>query len=576
MDNLTTLTFSMQANKGIYALLLGSGISRSAGIPTGWDIVLDLIKKIAIAKGSETKKDPLEWYLQEYGKEPNYSELLNMVAQTPSERQHVLERYFEPTEEEREDGLKMPTQAHKAIAKLVKDRYVKVIITTNFDRLLEIALQDEGITPTVISNADSVKGAVPIVHSSCTILKLHGDYKDTRIKNTNNELEKYDIEIDKYLDRIFDEFGLIICGWSADWDIALRDSLYRRKNRRYPTYWTSLQTPRGSASDLFSFLLAEQILIENADSFFNSLYEKVHTLSVSNENNPISIKTTIAMLKKYIPRPEHRIQLYDLVNNEVKRVIQSCSEIANSNIRPDSETIQSRLLAYEKSVEVLAHLYAHGCFYDNQHYDIWHKRLNDIANFSFPINGGYTVWINMVKYPAMKIYYIACMSCLFSKNYKTLFQLTQSIKTKDRRYDNTLLSCTELHPFIVFENLSGNEFDKPNHLAPASDYMHDITKKYFADIIFSNEEFSYCFDTFEYLNGLLWFEKMITPQSQRIWAPTGRFYYSRNSRMSGYDKDFFENNEMLDCDDLLQHGFWNGDETLLGQCRDGYNGFIKS
>ena len=301
MDTLTTLAFSMQANKGIYALLLGSGISRAAGIPTGWDIVLDLIKKIAIAKGEEAEADPLAQYLQKYDKEPNYSDLLHMVAQTPAERQHLLEKYFEPTDEEREDSLKTPTQAHKAIAKLVKDGYIKVIVTTNFDRLLEIALQDEGVTPTVISNEDSVKGAIPIVHSSCTILKLHGDYKDTRIKNTNDELEKYDVEVDTYLDRVFDEFGLIICGWSADWDIALRNSLYRRKNRRYPTYWASLQAPKGNANDLCTFLLAEHILIENADSFFGTLYEKVHTISISNENNPISIKTTIAMLKKYIP-----------------------------------------------------------------------------------------------------------------------------------------------------------------------------------------------------------------------------------------------------------------------------------
>lgn len=46
MDNtLTSIAFALQSNKGVYALLLGSGISRSAGIPTGWEIVLDLIKK---------------------------------------------------------------------------------------------------------------------------------------------------------------------------------------------------------------------------------------------------------------------------------------------------------------------------------------------------------------------------------------------------------------------------------------------------------------------------------------------------------------------------------------------------
>jgi hypothetical protein len=500
-----------------------------------------------------------------------------LVAQTPSERQHILEKYFEPTEEEKEDGLKIPTQAHKEIAKLIKNGYVKVIITTNFDRLLEIALQDEGITPIVISNVDSIKGAIPIVHSSCTILKLHGDYKDTRIKNINDELEKYEIEIDNYLDRIFDEFGLIICGWSADWDIALRNSLYRRKNRRYPTYWTSLQPTKGKAKDLFDFLLSNYIQIENADKFFNALFEKVHAISTNNENNPVSIKTSIAMLKKYIPKPEHRIQLYDLVNNEIKKTIQSCKEIGNSNPRPDKETFQTRLFAYDKCVETAAYLFSHGCFYDNYPYDIWYKRLADIANIVKDINVSYGTWINMVKYPAMILYYVACISCLFSKNYKTLFQLTQNIKMKNNTNNNISFSCTELHPMFVFDGIyaNGEFFNKEKYLTPPNDYMYDMIKKYFDELIFSDDEYSYCFDTFEYLNGLLWFDKNITPETKKIWVPTGRFYWSRNSRYSGHDEVFFNNNEMLEYGDLLKHGFWNGDKNYLDECQNKYNEFIK-
>jgi hypothetical protein len=50
------------------------------------------------------------------------------------------------------------------------------------------------------------------------VIKLHGDYRDTRIRNTTPELETYEAEMDDLLDRIFDEYGLIICGWCAAWD----------------------------------------------------------------------------------------------------------------------------------------------------------------------------------------------------------------------------------------------------------------------------------------------------------------------------------------------------------------------
>jgi hypothetical protein len=50
----------------------------------------------------------------------------------PAERQQLLRGYFEPTEEEAEQGIKSPTPAHKAIAELVSEGYVRVVLTTNF------------------------------------------------------------------------------------------------------------------------------------------------------------------------------------------------------------------------------------------------------------------------------------------------------------------------------------------------------------------------------------------------------------------------------------------------------------
>ena len=36
--------------------------------------------------------------------------------------------------------------------------------------------------------------------------------------NTPAELAGYDPRMDAFLARVFDEFGLIACGWSAEWD----------------------------------------------------------------------------------------------------------------------------------------------------------------------------------------------------------------------------------------------------------------------------------------------------------------------------------------------------------------------
>lgn len=164
-DTLTQISFSVFENKGVFAVLLGSGLSRSAEIPTGWEITLDLVRRVAKAQGVADQTDWAKWYSTTTGKEPNYSGLLEEIASTPDERRAILHSYIEPTDEEREQGKKVPTPAHHAIAALVRAGFIRVIITTNFDRLMENALREQGIEPTVVASEDALNGAEPLTHS---------------------------------------------------------------------------------------------------------------------------------------------------------------------------------------------------------------------------------------------------------------------------------------------------------------------------------------------------------------------------------------------------------------------------
>jgi hypothetical protein len=199
----------MHSHRGVYALLLGSGISRAAAIPTGWEVVIDLVRKVAAMKGVACEPDPEAWFRTAFGEEPTYSGLLKKLCRTPAERQQLLRSYFEPSASDSDAKQKQPTKAHEAIANLARSGHVRVILTTNFDRLLERSFEAAGVSPVVISTPDAIDGAMPLAHAGCTIVKLHGDYLDARIKNTPEELAKYDRRLDRLLDRVFDEFGLM-------------------------------------------------------------------------------------------------------------------------------------------------------------------------------------------------------------------------------------------------------------------------------------------------------------------------------------------------------------------------------
>jgi hypothetical protein len=165
LDPILRLSIVMHSNMGVYALLLGSGVSRSSAIPTGWEVALDLIRKLGHAKGEACDPDPETWYKALTGVEADYSDILDQLTLSSAERGQLLRSYFESTDEDREHGRKAPSPAHRAIAALVANGYVRVIVSTNFDRLMEQALSEVGVQPTVISTADAIglSGQPPLV-----------------------------------------------------------------------------------------------------------------------------------------------------------------------------------------------------------------------------------------------------------------------------------------------------------------------------------------------------------------------------------------------------------------------------
>ena len=497
-----SLASSVHAGPGTYALLVGSGVSRDARVPTGWDVTLDLIRRLAAALRQDPGEDLLGWYRRHAGGEPDYSSLLEDLASSREDRRSLLESYFEPTDDERDEGAKMPTAAHRAIADLVKGGYLKVIVTTNFDRLLELALAEVGVVPTVISSTAHAEGALPLVHSGCTIIKVHGDYLSPDLKNTVEELDSYHPAIDALLDRVFDEYGLIVCGWSAQWDTALRNAILRTPGRRFATYWMHRDTPRAEAEELIAHRRAIPVQIADADSAFEALGQTVTALAELVDRQPGDTAAAVARLKRYLPDPTHRIRLSDLITGETEHLIEYVADLPVAGVDVVA-TYEQRMRTYEEASARLATLLAVGArFSDTERHDqLWADTVDRLANR--PLAGsGKTHLIRMQQYPTLLAIYAVALGSAAANRVEPIARLLGTITIEAQNYRTRLVAAVNAWQVCDGDMLRQLVEGLENEPSPVSTRLLQVLRPMAAELVPDYQRFETLFDEVEYLFGV--------------------------------------------------------------------------
>ena len=178
IDAILPLSVSIAEGRRAYIFFLGSGISKAASIPTGGEIFWNTVRKLYQLETESVPEDdqqPEAWFQKSEYRDFTYSKILEELCRLEAERRDFLENFFLG---------KSPTKAHEHLADLVAQGLVKIIVTTNFDQLMERALEDKGVSFDVVASAADLEQVIPREHANCRILKIHGDYKRLNIRNT--------------------------------------------------------------------------------------------------------------------------------------------------------------------------------------------------------------------------------------------------------------------------------------------------------------------------------------------------------------------------------------------------------
>lgn len=224
---------------------MGAGASAAGGVPTGYDMILDFKSRLFSASQGITRHDidvtdPIwneritSYYDSSHGFPPDGD---------PAEYAVAFETVFPEVEDRRAYisecvSRSTPTFGHRLLAALVASGKLPCMFTTNFDRLIETSVAiaselREGGTRSelaIATSADSADVATRCVRESDwpLLVKLHGDYKSTHLRNTKAELQRQDESLRRVLINLANRFGLVVVGYSGRDDsvmAALTESL---------------------------------------------------------------------------------------------------------------------------------------------------------------------------------------------------------------------------------------------------------------------------------------------------------------------------------------------------------------
>jgi hypothetical protein len=509
----------LSASPGAYAMLLGSGTSTAAQIPTGWEVVVDLIRKVAALKSEDAARDaaadPEGWWTRQGHGDPRYDTLLEALAPTVAARRDLLHSYFETADDdERERGAKQPTAAHRAIAELVSEGRIRLILTTNFDHLIEDALTSAGVPPQVIARPEAIRGMAPLQHARATVIKLHGDYLDVdAMRNTPAELAAYDPAMQDLLARVLDEYGLIVLGWSGEWDIALARAIEECPSRRYPTYWAAYQ---GRISAAGSRLLANRagylVPIAAADTFCTGLRDNVRTLARMADPPPTRA-VAVATLKRNL-RPERLVDAFDQINITTSHTIERLTQdrypvrtgaTTNEELAPE---LERQLTSYDADTDVLAALAATAAFHGDADTDALVVRaVRRVAEVPRDLGSFLEALGDARRYPALRLATCAGVAAVAAGREGLLVPLlvqTTSAALSNTGEETPLVWCLFPWRVILADVAARMPQDQPNRVPsqPASHYLRMSCRAALADVT-DDREYKTAFDRYEFLRGML-------------------------------------------------------------------------
>ena len=293
--------FSLRAPKLMW--LLGAGASASAGLPTASDMIWQFKQELFVSQRKVSRQSVedlsspiIRTQLQSHidsniclphsGDPDEYAKLFEVVYPSESDRRVHIDAMMQ--------GAK-PSYGHLALATLMQSDLTRLVWTTNFDTMVADACaivfgKTSSLTSVALDAPDLGEQAISEERWPLEV-KLHGDFRSRRLKNTNEELRQQDARLRNILIDSCRRFGLVVAGYSGR-DNSVMDTL--EDAIKHPDAFSAglfwLYRGEDSLSQRVSELLAKAdkngievaiVLVENFDEAMRDLIRQIDGISTA-------------------------------------------------------------------------------------------------------------------------------------------------------------------------------------------------------------------------------------------------------------------------------------------------------
>lgn len=203
IEQLLTALKASSAGDPKFVLFLGAGASASSGVPTGGQLVRQWRQDFDASATEGNKSADQSWF----NKPKEYGVLFEHHHKTEALRREFIEECVIDAH---------PSWGYLYLADLLDRGYFNIVLTTNFDDLINEACHafTASLRPIVCAH-DSSAQHFRLTGKRPKVIKLHGDYLFDNIANSNQETVRLKENIRSKIEWLANEFGFVVIGYGG-------------------------------------------------------------------------------------------------------------------------------------------------------------------------------------------------------------------------------------------------------------------------------------------------------------------------------------------------------------------------